>query len=64
MRPQVVLPQGQKLFAEVDMEFHSSVYRADWPFAKLRPGDTVSVRPQLYWLTSGQILCSLPSQRA
>jgi ketosteroid isomerase-like protein len=44
MRPQNVLQQGDLLFAEVDMDFHASKERTDFPFGHLRPGDLVTVK--------------------
>ena len=44
MRPQVVLSEDGILFAEVDMDFHATRERADFPFGHLFPGDMVSVK--------------------
>jgi ketosteroid isomerase-like protein len=44
MRPQNVLHSNDLLFAEVDMDFHASKERADFPFGHLRPGDLVTVK--------------------
>ncbi len=44
MRPQNVLRQGDLIFVEVDMDFHASKERADFPFGHLRPGDMVTVK--------------------
>jgi ketosteroid isomerase-like protein len=44
MRPQNVLQQGDLLFAEVDMDFHASKERADFPFGHLHAGDLVTVK--------------------
>jgi ketosteroid isomerase-like protein len=44
MRPQRVLAQGDALFAEVDMDFHASKARPDFPFGALLPGDLVTVK--------------------
>jgi ketosteroid isomerase-like protein len=44
MRPQNVLQQGDLLFAEVDMDFHASKERPEFPFGHLRPGDLVTVK--------------------
>ena len=49
MRPQTVIRNDNKIFAEVDMDFHSTVYRDDWPYGKLRPGDTISVLPHCFF---------------
>ena len=44
MRPQNVLQQGDLVFAEVDMDFHATKERPEFPFAHLHPGDTVTVK--------------------
>lgn len=44
MRPQQVLGRDDLLFAEVDMDFHASKAREDFPFGALRPGDMVTVK--------------------
>jgi ketosteroid isomerase-like protein len=44
MRPQNVLQRDDLVFAEVDMDFHASKERPDFPFGHLRPGDLVTVK--------------------
>jgi hypothetical protein len=44
MRPQNVLQVGDDLFADVDMDFHASKERPEFPFGHLRPGDLVTVK--------------------
>jgi ketosteroid isomerase-like protein len=44
MRPQTVLSRDDVLFAEVDMDFHASKPRDDFPFGTLRPGDLITVK--------------------
>jgi ketosteroid isomerase-like protein len=44
MRPQNVLQAGDLVFAEVDMDFHASKERPEFPFGHLRPGDLVTVK--------------------
>jgi ketosteroid isomerase-like protein len=44
MRPQNVLQRDDLLFAEVDMDFHASKERKDFPFGHLQPGDLVTVK--------------------
>lgn len=44
MRPQRVLSEDGILFAEVDMDFHATKERPDFPFAQLHPGDMVTVK--------------------
>jgi hypothetical protein len=56
MRPQAVAQQGDHLFAEVDMDFHASKERADFPFGHLQPGDLVTVKFLVhYTLRDGKI---------
>ena len=44
MRPQVVMSRVGLLFTEVDMDFHASKHRPDFPFGELHPGDMVTVK--------------------
>lgn len=44
MRPQLVLQNGDDLFAEVDMDFHATRERPEFPFGHLFPGDMVTVK--------------------
>jgi ketosteroid isomerase-like protein len=44
MRPQNVLQQGNLLFAEIDMDFHASKERPEFPFGHLYAGDLVTVK--------------------
>ncbi len=44
MRPQNVLQGNDLIFAEVDMDFHASKERPEFPFGHLRPGDMVTVK--------------------
>ena len=43
MRVQHFARSGDVLFADVDMDFHASKERPDFPFGHLRPGDTVTL---------------------
>jgi ketosteroid isomerase-like protein len=57
MRPQNVLQLGELLFAEVDMDFHASKERTDFPFGHLHPGDLVTVKFfVLYRLLDGKVV--------
>lgn len=38
------IQQGNTLFAEIDMDFHATKERADFPFKHLFPGDSVTVK--------------------
>ena len=44
MRPQTVLSRDGLLFAEVDMDFHATRHRPDFPFGELHAGDMVTVK--------------------
>jgi hypothetical protein len=44
MRPQTDLSGEGILFAEVDMDFHATRHRPDFPFGELHPGDLVTVK--------------------
>lgn len=56
MRPQSWVLEGDHLFAEVDMDFHASKERADFPFGHLHPGDTVTVKFLVhYTLRDGKV---------
>jgi len=44
MRPQMVLQDESHVFAEVDMDFHATKERPEFPFGHLRPGDRVTVK--------------------
>ncbi len=57
MRPRNVLQQGDQLFAEVDMDFHASKERPEFPFGHLRAGDLVTVKFFVtYRLRGGKIV--------
>jgi ketosteroid isomerase-like protein len=44
MRPQYVCRDERRIFAEIDMDFHATKIRADFPFGALRPGDSITVK--------------------
>src|SRR5450631_2787670 len=44
MRPQYVCRDERRIFAEIDMDFHATKFRPDFPFGALRPGDSVTVK--------------------
>lgn len=44
MRPQTVLSRDGLLFAEVEMDFHATRHRPDFPFGELHPGDMLTVK--------------------
>jgi len=43
-RIQAWVQQGNDLFAEIDMDFHATKERADFPFQHLFPGDSITVK--------------------
>jgi ketosteroid isomerase-like protein len=61
MRPQHVLQQDDALFAEVDMDFHASKARADFPFGPLHPGDLLTVKFFVLYLLKGGRVVELKS---
>lgn len=44
IRPQAVISDDRLLFAEVDMDFHATKERPDFPFGHMFPGDLVTVK--------------------
>jgi ketosteroid isomerase-like protein len=57
IRPITVLEDGDRLFAEVDMDFVATKPRDDFPFAKLRPGDLITVKFfVLYRIRDGRVV--------
>ncbi len=44
MRPQNLLQREDLIFVEVDMDFHATRERPDFPFGHLHPGDLVTVK--------------------
>ena len=44
MRPQKVLRERDVIFVEVDMDFHATKERPDFPFGAMHPGDLVTVK--------------------
>ncbi len=57
MRPQTVLQQGDLLFAEIDMDFHASKERPEFPFGHLHPGDLVTVKFfVVYRIRAGKVI--------
>ena len=53
----VGLQQGDLVFAEVDMDFHATKERPEFPFGHLRPGDTVTVKFFVtYRLRNGRVV--------
>lgn len=61
IRAQNVLQQGDLIFAEIDMDFHASKERADFPFGHLRPGDLVTVKFFVTYRLRGDLIVELKS---
>ncbi len=61
MRPQLVLQQGDHIFAEIDMDFHASKERPEFPFGHLHPGDMVTVKFFVTYLTRDDKVVRLKS---
>ena len=61
MRPQHVLQQGDMLFADIDMDFHASKERPEFPFGHLHPGDLVSVKFFVTYRTRDERVVELKS---
>jgi len=56
MRPQLVIEGKDHIFVEVDMDFHATKERADFPFGHLHPGDCVTVKFFVtYYLRDGRV---------
>jgi len=57
MRPQNVLCRDDLIFADIDMDFHATKVRADFPFGALAPGDMVTVKFFVtYRLANGKVI--------
>ena len=56
MRVQVLIQNENNIFAEIDMDFHVSKDRPDYPFGHLKPGDFITVKMFcLYFLRGDRI---------
>jgi len=44
IRVQQAFGEGDSLFAEVDMDFHASKHRPEFPFGEMFPGDLITVK--------------------
>jgi ketosteroid isomerase-like protein len=57
MRPQNILQREDLIFVEVDMDFHATKERPDFPFGHLHPGDLVTVKFFVtYKLRGGKVI--------
>jgi hypothetical protein len=54
--PRIVshVQQGRDLFAEIDMDFHATKERADFPFQHLFPGDSITVKFLAHYVLNEQ----------
>jgi len=56
MRVQVLIQNENNMFAEIDMDFHASKDRPDYPFGHIKPGDFFTVKMLcLYFLRGDRI---------
>jgi hypothetical protein len=56
MRVQVLMQDKDNIFAEIDMDFHASKDRPDYPFGDLKAGDFITVKMfALYFLRGDKI---------
>lgn len=56
MRVQVLIQNENNIFAEIDMDFHASKDRPDYPFGPLKAGDFITVKMFcLYFLRGDKI---------
>jgi hypothetical protein len=56
IRIQTLLQNENNIFAEIDMDFHASKDRPDYPFGHLKPGDSITVKMfALYFLKGDRI---------
>jgi hypothetical protein len=56
IRVQVLIQNGNNIFAEIDMDFYASKDRPDYPFGHLKPGDFITVKMFcLYFLRGDRI---------
>ncbi len=61
MRPQKVLQDAESILAEVDMDFHATKHRPDFPFGELHPGDSITVKFLVAYRLRGDKVVSLKS---
>jgi hypothetical protein len=56
MRIQVLIETKDNIFAEIDMDFHASKDRPDYPFGPLKAGDFITVKMfSLYFIRDDKI---------
>ncbi len=59
IRVQTLLRDGDHIFAEIDMDFHASKDRPDYPFGHLKPGDFITVKMFCLYTLRGDRLAKL-----
>ena len=59
MRVQTLMQQEDNIFAEIDMDFHASKDRPDYPFGHLKPGDFITVKMFCLYSLRGDRLAML-----
>ena len=53
MRPQYVMEQGDRIFVEIDMDFHATRDKPDYVFGALKQGEVVTVKFFAFYRTEG-----------
>lgn len=59
MRVQTLMQNKDNIFAEIDMDFHASKDRPDYPFGHLKPGDRITVKMFCLYTLRGDRLAKL-----
>jgi hypothetical protein len=59
MRVQTLIQNESGIFAEIDMDFHASKDRPDYPFGHLKPGDFITVKMFCLYTVRGDRLAKL-----
>jgi hypothetical protein len=59
MRIQVLIQNENNIFAEIDMDFHASKDRPDYPFGHLKPGDFITVKMFCLYFLRGEKISRL-----
>jgi len=59
MRVQTLIQEKDSIFAEIDMDFHASKDRPDYPFGHLKPGDRITVKMFALYTLRGNRLAKL-----
>jgi hypothetical protein len=59
MRIQFLIQNENNIFAEIDMDFHASKERPDYPFGPLKPGDFITVKMLTIYFLRGDRIAKL-----